>query len=309
MLPYNDSDPLALNLKKNPDLWKEVALDLCRRHGAKVTEFTSFSAGAALVAAVSNDVVIKILQPPYRNEWDAEQWALSRMPLLPDGLGIEIPRLLAAQVDDSGWSYLIMSRVPGIQMDQAWPSISQENRITLMHEIGKLMAFVHQNSVIENQLENWNAFLKEQKEKCQARHQGLNMPSWFVEGIPSYLCDFSVTEFRLVLLTGEYTPFNLLVTEIDGRWKLTGMIDFADAFAGAAEYDLIGPGVFLGAGEPALIASLLRGYGLVMNPELRKRLMSLHLLHRFSHFPRQVALKDWQSKATTLDELAKVLWP
>jgi hygromycin-B 7''-O-kinase len=309
MLPFENADPLSLNLKNNPDLWKEVALDLCRKHHVAITEFHPFTAGAALVAAVSADAVIKILQPPYREEWEAEQWALARIPVLRNELGVELPRLLAAEVDESGWSYLIMSRVPGIQMDQAWPLIPQENRITLMFEIGKLMAFVHQNSAVENHQDRWSAFLSQQKENCQARHRGLSMPSWFVEGIPEYIGGVPEESFRPVLLTGEYTPFNLLVTEVNGKWKLTGMIDFADAFAGAPEYDLIGPGVFLGAGDPALVNGLLRGYGLEMTAKLRQRLMSLHLMHRFSHFQRQVALKDWQSKATSLEALAKLLWP
>lgn len=309
MLPFDNTDPLALNLKNNPDLWKNVALDLCHRHKIKVTEFTPFTAGSALVAAVSADVVIKVLQPPFREEWDAEQWALSRMPSLSNDLGIEIPRLLVAHIDESGWSYIIMTRVPGIQMDQAWPSIAPENRIVLMHEIGRLMAFVHQNSSVENHLEKWNSFLSNQKENCQARHRGLKMPEWFIDGIPEYIGELPEKQFRPVLLTGEYTPFNLLVTEMNGQWKLTGMIDFADAFAGAPEYDLIGPGVFLGAGDPALVNSLVQGYGLKMSQELRQRLMSLHLLHRFSHFQRQVALKGWQSKTSSLQELAQLLWP
>lgn len=309
MLPFDIAEPLTLNLKNNPDLWKDVALNLCHLHGIRVYEFIPFAAGSALVAAVSDEAVIKILQPPCREEWDTEQWALSRMPSLSSDLGIEIPRLLAANVDDSGWSYIIMSRVPGIQMDQAWPSITQENRLALMNEIGKLMAFVHQNSSVENQLEKWNSFLSSQKEKCQNRHRELKMPEWFIDGIPEYIGKFSKRVFRPVLLTGEYTPFNLLVTEVNGQWKLTGMIDFADAFVGDPEYDLIGPGVFLGGGDPTLVNSLVKGYGLKMNDGLRQRLMSLHLLHRFSHFKRQVSLKDWQSKANSLEGLAKLLWP
>ncbi len=309
MLPFDSSEPLALNLKKNPDLWKEVAFNLCRKHKIRTSEFTPFSSGSALVAAVSDKAVIKILQPPCRGEWNAEQWALSKISPLSNNLSIEIPKLLAAEIDESGWSYIIMSRVPGIQLDQAWQSITQENRMTLMNEIGRLMAFVHQKSLVDNHPESWNSFLSTQKEKCQERHRQLKMPDWFVEEIPEYLGKLSTINFRPVLLTGEYTPFNLLVTEVNSHWKLTGMIDFADAFVGDPEYDLIGPGVFLGGGDSELINSLLEGYGLKMNPRLRHRLMSLHLLHRFSNFEKQISLQGWELKASSLEELATLLSP
>lgn len=129
------------------------------------------------------------------------------------------------------------------------------------------------------------------------------MPGWFVSGIPEYLSSVTIPEcLHPVLLTGEYTPFNLLVE----NGTLTGMVDFADAFSGLAEYDLVGPGVFLGAGDAGLIKSLFEGYG--SRPD-SKVLMALHLLHRFSHFKTQVALKGWETKAESLEDLQKLLWP
>jgi hypothetical protein len=53
---------------------------------------------------MSEDVVIKIIQPPYRTEWEAESWALSRMPTLPASLGIEISGQLFAAEEFGGLS-------------------------------------------------------------------------------------------------------------------------------------------------------------------------------------------------------------
>ena len=309
MLPFDPTDPFTKDLKANPDLWKEKAVEICQGHSITVTEFTPFAAGCALVAAVSKNAVIKIIQPPFRNKFEAESWALSRMPALSDSSGVEIPRQLFANVTESGWSYIIMTRVAGIQLDHAWPEITEENRKSLMYEIGKLMAYVHDHAKVEDDLIPWQEFLRLQKEKVIERHQKLGLPDWFVDGIPEYLKTFQDKTQRPTLLTGEYTPFNLLVKKTDDKWKLSGMIDFADSFPGNRFYDLIGPGVFLGAGKPDLVKSLLDGYGVIMTDELRHALMSLHLLHRFSHFDRQVALPDWKNRATNLKDLAQILWP
>lgn len=309
MLPFDHTDPFTKNLKTHPELWEGVAKDICRSHSITVTEFTAFSAGCALVAAMSKDIVIKIIQPSFRNEWEAESWALARMPSIPESYGIEVPRQIASQTHDGGWTSIIMSRVPGTQLDHAWPDISDENRESVMYEIGKLMAYVHDHAKVESDLKPWQDFLKTQRENVVERHRKLELPDWFVKEIPEYLRDFTDTLKTPTLLTGEYTPFNLLVQKTGEKWKLTGMIDFADSFSGDRIYDLIGPGVFLGAGKSSLVKSLLSGYGVTMTAELRKKLMSLHLLHRFSHFDRQVALLGWREKATSLETLSRLLWP
>lgn len=76
MLPVDHNDPKALRLKMNPELWKETALNLCHKHGFGASLWFPFSAGSSLVAAVSESVVIKIIQPPYIDEYKAELWAL-----------------------------------------------------------------------------------------------------------------------------------------------------------------------------------------------------------------------------------------
>jgi len=208
-----------------------------------------------------------------------------------------------------------MRRVAGTPMDVAWPQIDHGNRAQLMHAIGRLMAYVHNNSTLGpgDHEQTWQTFLDGQRAACQARHRKLGMPAWFVEQIPEYLAAAPLSPHPpLTLLTGEYTPFNLLVVQNQGQWQLSGMVDFADAFAGDPEYDLIGPVVFQGGGDRGLIHAFYEGYGRVPNGDdekFRHRLMTLHLLHRFSNFARQVSLPDWQTKATSLGTLARLLWP
>lgn len=199
-----------------------------------------------------------------------------------------------------------------MQMDLAWPEIALVNRRAIMKEIGGLMSAVHRQSRPEDRdyFSEWVTFLHNQKEQCQERHRNLDMPEWFVNGIPDYLKSVQLEEsFVPVFLTGEYTPFNLLVENLNGEWKLTGMVDFADSFAGLSTYDLIGPGVFLCEGDPQMIKSLFDGYGIILDKKLVRRLVALQLLHRFSNFKSQVKIPGWQDKVSSFDELEKLLWP
>jgi hygromycin-B 7''-O-kinase len=116
----------------------------------------------------------------------------------------------------------------------------------------------------------------------------------------------------LVILTGEYGPENFLLSREGSDWRLSGLIDFGDAFTGWCEYDLLGPSVFLTAGIPRRVRSFLTGFGYAradMTPALARRLMTLALLHRFSDLNRQICIEGWQQQAGDLFELERLLWP
>jgi hygromycin-B 7''-O-kinase len=89
------------------------------------------------------------------------------------------------------------------------------------------------------------------------------------------------------------------------------MIDFADSMIGPPEYDLLGPMLFLAAGDRTLIDAILKGYGWPtgsLSPELRRYLMSLQLLHRYSDFSEQLRI-PWMDRVSSLEELEELIWP
>jgi hygromycin-B 7''-O-kinase len=115
-----------------------------------------------------------------------------------------------------------------------------------------------------------------------------------------------------VILTGEYIPENFLLSCEGGGWRLSGLIDFGDVMTGWGEYDLLGPSSFMTAGMPRRVRSLFEGFGYSIadvDPPLKRRLMTLALLHRASDFVRQICIEDWQEKAGDLFELQELLWP
>ena len=134
----------------------------------------------------------------------------------------------------------------------------------------------------------WPDFLAGQRAQCAARQQRTGLPAHLLAQLEAFL-DGPVPEGPDVLLTGEYTPMNLLVDAQDG---LSGMFDFGDGLIGPAAYDWLGPLCFLCDGEPARVQAWFDGLGQPL-PE-PDPLLRLLLLHRYSHLPAQLAsLSDW----------------
>jgi hygromycin-B 7''-O-kinase len=287
--------------------------EVCRRHGLTTSGLSAFGGGTNVV--VSNDAgqIIKLFPPFLRHQFEAERLSLPR---LHGRVPVATPELLwEAELD--GWPYLVMSRLPGRTLEDAWPELSHAERAEALARIGEIMRAAHAlpTGGLEGIDLDWDAFVERQIAGCQARHRRMGLPEHLLVEIPSTLESARPLLPRSVvpvLLTGEYTPENLLVTRAGGRWTLTGMIDFADACLGPREYDLLGPCLFLAAGSADLLRALLRSYGYEdadMTPALSRKLMALALLHRYSNLRFQIRIDGWESQVSSLSDLEQRIWP
>jgi hygromycin-B 7''-O-kinase len=297
----------------DPGAWKSAIEEVGHAHGIPFEDFSPFSDGSNLIAAVADEFVIKIFPPFHRHQWESEWRVLRR--LWEHGLSIPIPKLIAQGERNDHWSYVILSKLPGVTLESVWPGLSIGEKTSLMAEIGTMMAQVHSVPIAElHDLEpEWGSFLRGQVEKCHARHRRLGMPDWFLEGVDAFLHEkmHLIPDEPPVILTGEYTPFNLLVNPIGDQWRITGMIDFGDAMIGLREYDFLGPCLFLGEGRFELLDSLFNAYGYA-NPRkdeaLRERLTVLAILHRYSNLTFQIRIENWESRVKSLEELVNLVF-
>jgi hygromycin-B 7''-O-kinase len=215
-----------------------------------------------------------------------------------------------------GWPYIVMDQLDGVLLETLWENLNHDNKGVIMRELGSLIREVH--SLPTHGLEeidcHWEHFIHKQMDRCVEHHRSVNLSSSLLEQIPVYLesTKGSLTKIeKPVLLTGEYTPMNFLVKQVEGVWHINGLIDFGDAMLGLPEYDLLGPGAFLIQGDKSLLREFLEAYGYTsqtMTPTLSHQLMALMLLHKYSNLTIQVRIKDWKSNVKNLKELENLVW-
>ena len=290
-----------------------AALDIARSHGLPHADPHLFSTGTNLVVALDDGLILKLFPPLLRSQFVSERLSLS---LLHGRLGVPIPEIVSEGERDQ-WPYLVITRLSGILGTQAWPALPEDQKERVLAQIGATIAEVQRVPVGElSRIEpRWDQFTSQQIRGCRARHQRLGLPRKYLDGLDDILRDAAALiplDAPPVILTGEYIPENFLLSRESAGWRLSGLIDFGDVMTGWGEYDLLGPSAFMTAGLPRRVRSLFEGFGYSIadiNPTLKRRLMALLLLHRFSDPVRHICIEDWQEKADDLFELQELLWP
>lgn len=286
-------------LHDQPERWREVLASIAA--GFSAAPVTPAAGGTVLVVLVGTEFVVKLFPPFLRDHFEFERELLDR---LHGRLSLPTPRRIAGGERD-GWPYLVMTQLPGRTLDTVWPTLDEAAKCSLLLQLGRTAAEVHALPVgsMAALAPAWPAFLHGQRERCHGRQQRTGLPAHLLAQLEAFAAG-PVPTGPDVILTGEYTPFNLLF----GGQGLTGMFDFGDGLVGPREYDWLGPLCFLAAGHAARADAFFAGYGQVFSRTRRDELLRLLLLHRYSHLAAQLAVPGWQQSAN-FNELAARLWP
>jgi hygromycin-B 7''-O-kinase len=258
-------------------------------------------AGTVLVALLGDTQVIKLYPPFLRDHFAFERAALQQ---LGGRLSVPTPVLLESG-EQGGWPWLLMTQLHGEPLTARWPKMDEADQCGLLRRLGKLMAEVHAQPVgaVAQQAPAWCDFIAGQLQRCAARQQRTGLPEHLLAQLPAFLAG-PLPSGPDVILTGEYTPMNLLVQ----GGGLAGMYDFGDGLVGPREYDWLGPLCFYCAGHAGRLQAFFGGYGVRPDAAARLALLRLMLLHRYSNLKAQLALPGWQ-QAPSFEALAALLWP
>jgi len=299
--------------RSRPADWLPAALDIARAAGLPTAGITTFTTGTNLVIGLGPTLILKIFPPLLRRQFIAERASLE---LLAGRLPLPVPELIAEGERD-GWPWLAMTRLHGTLGSEIWPSLSEITKERILAEIGSTIAAVQAVPAgpIVALGPDWPDFIKRQVECCRARQIRLGLPERYHEELDALLMMAPTAiplDINPVLLTGEYIPENFLLREHSDGWHLAGLFDFGDVFAGFGEYDLLGPSAFMTEGRAGRVRALFVGYGYGpdrIDDALAQRLLILTFLHRASDPMGKIAIPDWPSKARTLKELGRMMWP
>ncbi len=252
--------------------------------------------GTVLVARVGRALVIKLYPPFLADHFAYERAAIAA---LSGQLSVPTPALIDSDQHE-GWPYLVMTQLAGTPLRQRWPALDEAARCALLRHIGAIAAEVHAlpSAPLAGCSLDWDAFIAAQRAGCRARHERTGLPPQLLADLSRFVAG-DVPAGPKVILTGEYTPMNLLADDE----RLVGMYDFGDGLLGPARYDWLGPLCFLAAGDARRREAFVSGYGGDWDDGVREELMRLLLLHRYANLRVQIARDDWHD-APSLSALA-----
>lgn len=298
-LPHDISVAAFDALHDEPSAWRDVVLSIAARHSPEPVQ--QMQDGTVLVALVGSRLVVKLYPPFLRDHFNFECAALQA---LAGHLSVPTPELLATG-ERAGWPYLVMSQLPGAGLVQVWPTLTPAQQCRLLSSLGALAASVHAlpAAALKPHSPSWPEFITQQRQGCAARQQRTGLPVHLLQQLELFL-QGEIPAGPEVILTGEYTPMNLLAQND----KLVGMFDFGDGLLGPREYDWLGPLAFLAAGSATRCQAFFEGLGVLPDVAQRQALMRLLLLHRYSNLPAQLACPGWQ-QAPTFEALTALVWP
>ena len=258
--------------------------------------------GTVLVALLGRELVVKLYPPFLRDHFAFERAMLVH---LQGRLLLPTPRLVDS-AEHAAWPYLVMTQLPGTPLDRVWPTLQQRERCAVLRTIGSLAAEVHALPLGPKPAlaPRWADFVQGQRERCHGRQQRTGLPAHLLAQLDAFV-QGPVPAGPDVILTGEYTPFDLL----HHGSGLSALFDFGDGLVGPREYDWLGPLCFLAAGDAARIDALFDGYhGRPFDRARREALLRLLLLHRYSTLKAQITLPGWQD-APDFATMAALIWP
>lgn len=245
------------SFKQQTEVLEAAAREIIQRHQLPILPLQLFSEGTNIVFAYGKEQVIKIYPPFHHNQYQSDHLVLQQ---LQNKLSVKTPTL-QHYGEFSGWYYILMSQLDGTLLETIWQEMDYANKAIILSELGALIKEVHQLPIdgLEAIDSHWDQFIEKQIVQCVTHHQSLQLPEPLLRQLPDFLDSAREILPKIkqpVILTGEYTPMNFLVKQIDGIWHINGLIDFGDAMLGLPEYDLLGPGAFLIQGNKKLLKNI-----------------------------------------------------
>lgn len=285
-------------LYKKTEIWTPVMQAIAKREGFKPELLERVATGSAIVYACG-EYIFKLFCPYWPEEFIREEIGLD---YFCGRLAVPVPAIVARGQFET-WNYLVLERLPGRALGSIFHDLKAPEQVDLMGQLGRLMSEMkglNQREPLAEQLSaaqwpyvhmDWAEFVRERLRDFGAQQKTEGLSDAWLQPLQAFLQQNALS---LVppepppLLHCDLTEDHVMVELYQGRWQITGLIDFGDAMCAHPLYDFGAPLVFYAHGRPELRRALLSAYGYAaseLNAELEGQLWLSLLLHRFCDIP------------------------
>jgi hygromycin-B 7''-O-kinase len=285
-LPPATTEEAFAAVSRDEAALQPAAERLCRLLGIGTDGLTRYQAGSRPVYS-TGDLVLKLFPPVA--DWPDYRIEPQVLTAVAGQLPTPTPRVHAVGEHD-GWGYVLMSRLPGLPLDTIWNQVPARDRDRLAAQLGETIAALHRlppPAITDWWPAAWPAFVAHQRARCVSEQLELGLPPQWADQIPEFLDAVALPARPPVLLHTEVMRQHLLASQAPGgQWQLSGLIDFEPAMRGEREYEFVSVGIFLAEGDARFLGRVLTSYGYhpdQLGPGLRRRLLALGILHRYSN--------------------------
>ena len=242
--------------------------------------------GSNLVFRTGDGEWLKITPPFFADAFEAE---ISATALVEGRLPLPVPGIrLTGELED--WRYLVSADVPGIAMGKLLGALGGADLERVADELGAFIAAFHSTppAGFERSFGPWPRYLRSCLDDAEALHRGRGNSAEQVADIVRFLAPRRAWLEALgppVLIHADLTDEHVLLAEVHGRWRVSGVLDLADAMVAPAALDLVAPFLCLFNGRAAPQRRLIAAAGVELPTDDRSgALMAIALQHRFMYF-------------------------
>jgi hygromycin-B 7''-O-kinase len=270
--------------------------------------------GTCAVFVVDDAAVIKffppMVAPDYRRELTTYRLIDERVP--------HLPRLLTqgAYHDRIEWPYLAVAFLSGEAWRDAEARIDPVSQIAIISELGRTVRALHDVPLPVSgpwpSMSDWEILTARMPQAMVELRERTNLSGRVVAEIEALLAATDWFTVRPCLLHADLTEDHLLVGEQNGRWGITGLIDWADAEVGDPFYEWVALWFSICRRDVTLFRAFLEGYDPALRPETMatERLIAFTFLHRFGvGILADTLSAEQQAVIDSMAELERVLFP
>jgi len=293
------------------DIWQTVVVAICERHQLSYKTLRRSSDGENIIFFVDDRFVVKIYLP-FRENYSRE---LAGLEFADSKMSIATPHIVATG-EIEGWSYIVMTQLSGAQMRDVWREMEEKEQIEIVTHLGTAMKELHSHPApLETPLNrDWQRFIEHQTQTTIERQKACGANPEWIASLPAYpdsIPKLLSSDCKQVMLHGDIHPANVLLTQRNGGWTISGLFDFGDSLCGFHEYEFVAPGVLMVQGRRELQRAMLLAYGYKeaeLDLSLRSRLMLLTILYECSNLRKYAMRLNPEAVNYTLAELESAIW-